>query len=40
VLRGLIESKIHLGEWKNRLMRDPTAIMEAYVACTQELSYS
>jgi NAD(P)H-nitrite reductase large subunit len=40
VLRGLIESKIHLGEWKQRLMRDPTAIMEAYVACTQELGYS
>ncbi len=40
VLRGLIESRIHLGEWKQRLMRDPTAIMEAYVACTQELSYS
>ncbi len=39
VLRGLIESKIHLGEWKGRLLRDPTAIMEAYVACTQELSY-
>jgi NAD(P)H-nitrite reductase large subunit len=39
VLRGLIESKIHLGDWKQRLMKDPTAIMEAYVACTQELSY-
>ncbi|MCP4389703.1 MAG: NAD(P)/FAD-dependent oxidoreductase [Gammaproteobacteria bacterium] len=39
VLRGLIESKIHLGDWKDRLMQDPTAIMEAYVACTQELSY-
>ena len=39
VLRGLIESRIHLGEWKQRLMHDPTAIMEAYVACTQELSY-
>jgi len=40
VLRGLIESRIHLGDWKQRLMQDPTAIMEAYVACTQELSYS
>ncbi len=40
VLRGLIESKIHLGEWKQRLMQDPTAIMEAYVSCTQELGYS
>jgi NAD(P)H-nitrite reductase large subunit len=40
VLRGLIESKVHLGEWKQRLMEDPTAIMEAYVGCTQELGYS
>ena len=40
VLRGLIESKIHLGEWKQRLMQDPTAIMEAYVGCTQELGYA
>jgi NAD(P)H-nitrite reductase large subunit len=40
VLRGLIESKIHLGAWKQRLMKDPTAIMEAYVSCTQELGYS
>ncbi|MCP4471405.1 MAG: NAD(P)/FAD-dependent oxidoreductase [Gammaproteobacteria bacterium] len=40
VLRGLIESKIHLGEWKLRLMQDPTAIMEAYIACTQELGYT
>jgi len=39
VMRGLIESKIHLGDWKDRLLQDPTAIMEAYLACTQELSY-
>ena len=40
VLRGLIESRIHLGVWKQRLIDDPTAIMEAYMACTQELGYS
>jgi len=40
VLRGLIESRIELGEWKARLMKDPTAIMEAYMACTQEIGYS
>lgn len=40
VLRGLIESKIHLGVWKARLMKDPTLIMDAYIACTQELGYS
>lgn len=37
VIRGLIESKIHLGDWKNRLMQDPTRIMEAYLSSTQEL---
>ncbi len=37
VLRGLIESKIHLGEWKQRLIDDPMRIMDAYVASTQEL---
>jgi NAD(P)H-nitrite reductase large subunit len=40
VLRGLIESRINLGPWKDRLLKDPTAIMEAYVACTQELGYA
>ncbi len=39
VLRGLIESKIHLGDWKQRLMNDPTLIMDAYIGCTQELGY-
>ncbi len=37
VIRGLIESKIHLKEWKERLMQDPTRIMEAYLSSTQEL---
>ena len=40
VLRGLIESKIDLSDWKDRLMADPTAVMEAYVGATQELGYS
>ena len=40
VLRGLIESKIDLSEWKQRLQADPTAIMEAYIASTQELGYA
>jgi len=40
VLRGLIESRIKLGEWKERLIKDPTAIMEAYLASTQELGYA
>jgi NAD(P)H-nitrite reductase large subunit len=35
ILRGLIQSKIKLGEWKPRLKEDPTRIMEAYLAATQ-----
>lgn len=37
VLRGLIESKIHLKEWKQRLIENPLRIMDAYVSSTQEL---
>ena len=37
VIRGLIESKIHLKEWKSHLLINPTRIMEAYLASTQEL---
>ena len=40
VLRGLIETRVHLGEWKQRLMQDPTLVMDAYIGCTQELGYS
>jgi NAD(P)H-nitrite reductase large subunit len=39
VLRGLIQTRVRLGEWKGRLTRDPTRIMEAYLACTQPLGY-
>ena len=39
VLRGMIESRLHLGEWHKRLMQNPARIMEAYLSCTQELSY-
>ncbi len=35
VLRGLIQTQAHLGDWKHRLERDPTRIMEAYIAATQ-----
>ena len=35
VLRGLIQSQTPLGVWKDRLMKDPMRIMEAYLACTQ-----
>jgi hypothetical protein len=39
VLRGLIESRIQLGVWRQRLLDNPNLIMEAYMACTQELGY-
>jgi NAD(P)H-nitrite reductase large subunit len=32
VLRGLIQGKVHLGEWKHKLLEDPNRIMEAYLA--------
>jgi len=38
VLRGLIQSKTRLGEWKSHLLRDPTQAMEAYLAKGQAQS--
>lgn len=35
VLRGLIQGRVHLGAWKDRLLKDPTRIMEAYLAQAQ-----
>lgn len=35
VLRGLIQTKTHLGEWKSRLLHDPSRVMEAYLAQAQ-----
>ena len=40
VMRGLIQSKVRLGKWKERLKSDPTRIMEAYIACTQALGHN
>lgn len=37
VLRGLIQSRIRLGKWKNKLLEDPTRTMEAYLANTQAI---
>jgi NAD(P)H-nitrite reductase large subunit len=37
VLRGLIQSKVRLKEWKQKLQDDPTRLMEAYLASTQTL---
>lgn len=35
VFQGLIQGKVSLGEWKNRLIDDPNKIMEAWIGSTQ-----
>ena len=35
VMRGLVEGKIKLGAWKDHLKKDPTKLMEAYIASAQ-----
>lgn len=40
VLRGLIQTRIKLGKWKQHLMQDPTRIMEAYLGCTQAIGHN
>lgn len=38
VLRGLIEGKVRLGAWKQRLLQDPTLLMQAYLAGAQKVA--
>lgn len=40
VLRGLIQSRTRLGVWKERLVKDPTRLMEAYMASTQAIGFN
>ncbi len=40
VLRGLIQGKIKLGQWKQKLKADPTRLMEAYLANTQAVGFN
>jgi len=35
VMRGLVEGQVHLGEWKDALLNDPTQLMQAYLASAQ-----
>ena len=35
VMRGLVEGQVRLGDWKDKLMHDPTLLMEAYLARAQ-----
>ena len=38
VIRGLIQTRVALGPWKERLMRDPLQVMDAYLDCTRRRS--
>ena len=40
VLRGLIQSRVHLKQWKDKLRKDPTRIMEAYLASVQSIGHN
>ena len=40
VLRGLIQSKTRLKNWKDKLMDDPSRVMEAYLANTQAIGHN
>ena len=40
VLRGLIQTKTRLHGWKEKLLHDPTRIMEAYLANTQAVGFN
>ena len=35
VMRGLVEGQVRLGPWKDRLLADPTLLMEAYLSRAQ-----
>ena len=35
VMRGLVEGQVRLGEWKDKLLEDPTLLMAAYLASAQ-----
>ncbi len=40
VVRGLIQTKTRLGKWKDKLMEDPTRLMEAYLGATQAVGFN
>ena len=39
-LRGLIQGRVRLGDWKDRLLADPSQYMAAYLACAQDQARS
>ncbi|ASJ70182.1 NAD(P)/FAD-dependent oxidoreductase [Granulosicoccus antarcticus] len=40
VMRGLIQTGCRLGPWKEKLMREPNRLTEAYLACAQSQNVS
>ena len=36
VIRGLIQGRVRLGPWKEKLIENPTQLMDAYLACVQK----
>ena len=40
VLRGLIQTRLKLGKWKDHLLQDPTRVMEAYLGATQSVGHN
>ncbi|MFV8833651.1 FAD-dependent oxidoreductase [Aquisalimonas sp.] len=40
VLRGLIQTRVRLGVWKERLRKDPSRLMEAYLGATRPIGYN
>jgi len=40
VIRGLIQTRTRLRHWKDKLKRDPTRLMEAYLANTQAIGHN
>ena len=38
VIRGLIQGRVRLGEWREKLLANPSRLMEAYLACAQAAS--
>ena len=40
VIRGLIQTRVRLRDWKQKLMQDPTRIMEAYLANTLAIGHN
>ncbi|MCH7931573.1 MAG: hypothetical protein IH906_05105 [Proteobacteria bacterium] len=35
VIRGLVHTRVRLGPWKDRLLKDPLLVMSAYLERTQ-----